>query len=162
MHDELLTLVARQGRLLLRGMYLLGSLLALLAGCIVVLVKTLTPAGPEVLRNSMLNQELVDLVSNLGLPVALILILVVAGWRAASAAAPLCRRVVEEHLSALEESQQQQARIVAAIEQQTTLLEKLAATNRSLAHLGEAAQRALDDDREASHQALSRMRDSLG
>ena len=162
MHDELLTLLARQSRLLVRGMYVLALLLAILAGTLLLLVQSLAPGAALVMRPDGINANIVDLVSNLGRPVAWILIMLFAAWRLASAAAPLCKRVVEEHLTALEESQQQQARIVAAIEQQTRLLEKLSATNRSLAHLGEAGQRALDDDREAAQQSLSRMRETLG
>lgn len=161
MNRVLLDQLLRQGRLLVGGVYILGAMLGMLATTLFILVTRAEQPAAASVSPGYLSPQVVDLISSVGFPITLVLLLVAAGWRILRATAPVARRVVDQHLEALEEQQQQQARIVAAIEQQTSLLHGLHATNRSLAHLAEAAQRALDDDRDSAQLALSRMRDIL-
>ena len=106
-------------------------------------------------------QDVIDFVSQLGLPVALVIIVIVAIYKLARYIAPLGRKVVQQHVIFLDATKMQQKRTVDAIEKQTDLLSGLTRTNKSLVHLADAAEKAIENEPAEAKRCLDRMRNLL-
>ena len=105
--------------------------------------------------------ETAELISTVGFPAAIVIVLVFALFRVGRWAAPLGSRIVSEHVIFLDATKQQARRTADTLEKQTELLSNLQRTNKGLIHLADAAENALADNPDAARQELAKMRKQL-
>ena len=103
-------------------------------------------------------QSIIELITAVGFPAAVVLVLLLFLWRAGRWAAPLGRQVVSEQLEFLKVTKENQTR-------QTDLIELMSETenshSRALLHLSEAAEAALDGEKDQARAAVQHMRKSI-
>ena len=105
--------------------------------------------------------DITSLITTVGFPATLLLLLLFFGWRAARWTAPLARRVVDQHIEFLDATKQHQATQSDTLKEQTQLLKTIGSTNEALTHWADAASAAFDDEITVAQQHLNAMRESL-
>lgn len=91
------------------------------------------PAG--ILRNqkeeNYLMENITELISSVGFPAALVLILLLFLWRVCRYVAPLGRQVVNEHLEFVRHTMEHQEHQTQSLSKQTQMIEALSSTVKS-------------------------------
>jgi len=102
-----------------------------------------------------------NLITTVGFPATLLLLILFFGWRVARWFAPLARRVVDQHIDFLDATKQHQATQSDTLKEQTQLLKTIGNTNEALSHWADAASAAFDDEITTAQEHLNAMRESL-
>jgi len=105
--------------------------------------------------------EIEKLISTVGFPATVVLLLLFLAWRFGKWFAPLAARVVDEHVVFLDATKEHQATQADTLKEQTQLLKSISNTNEALSHLADAASAAVDDEITIAQQHLDAMRQAL-
>ena len=102
-----------------------------------------------------------NLITSVGFPATLVLLILFFGWRFFRWLAPLAKKIVDQHIEFLSATKQHQATQSDTLKQQTKLLHTLGNTNEALPHWAAAASAAFDDEITVAQKHLEAMRKSL-
>ncbi len=105
--------------------------------------------------------EIERLITTVGFPATLVLLLLFIAWRIGRWFAPLASRVIDEHVEFLDATKQHQATQSDTLKEQTTLLKSIGNTNDALSHWADAASAAFDDEITVAQQHLDAMKRAL-
>jgi len=108
-----------------------------------------------------MTDNAINLVNNLGFPVALVLVLVFILYRVGRWAGPLGQKVVEHHIIFLDATNANGKRTAEAMEKQTALMHEIKTTSTALVHLANAGDDAIEGRNDSAHNQLDKMRDEL-
>ena len=108
-----------------------------------------------------MTENVINLINNVGFPVALVVVLLFILYRVGRWAGPLAHKVVENHIIFLDATKAHGKRTSEAMEKQTALLHEIKTTSSALIHLANAGDDALDGRTDSAHKQLDKMRDQL-
>lgn len=105
--------------------------------------------------------DIEKLITTVGFPATVVLLLLFLAWRVGKWFAPLASRIVDEHVGFLNATKEHQATQADTLKEQTQLLKSIGNTNEALSHLADAASAAVDDEITIAQKHLDAMRQAL-
>jgi len=108
-----------------------------------------------------MSEDISRLVNSVGFPISLVLILLFILFKVGRWVGPLGHKIVENHIVFLDATKASGKRTAEAMEKQTALMTEIQTTSSALVHLANAADAALDDEKDDAHKELDSMRDRL-